>query len=77
MTTVRMHKLRGKLGIGSTLGHSLSIFVHPNVVTRPLPLHIIKGKGGTLDKGDSETTPCNGNVLSAHSNTRTHPHTET
>jgi hypothetical protein len=26
MMTVRKHELRGKLGIGSTLGHSLSIF---------------------------------------------------
>jgi hypothetical protein len=77
MMTMRMQKLRGKLGIGSTLGHSLSIFVHPNAVTWPLPLHTLKGEGGTLDKGDSETTPHNGNVLSAHSNTQTHPHTET
>jgi hypothetical protein len=50
MTTVRMHELKGKLGIGSTLGHFLSIFVHPNKVTRPLPLHTIKGERGTLDK---------------------------
>jgi hypothetical protein len=65
-----------KLGIGSTLGHLLSIFVHPNAVTRPLPLHTIKGEEGTLDQGErhSETTPRNGNVLSTHSSTRTHTH---
>jgi hypothetical protein len=74
--TVRMHKLRGKLGIGSTLGPSLSIFVHLDTVTRPLPLHTIKGEGETLDK-TRWTTPSNGNVLSIHSNTRTHPHIET
>jgi hypothetical protein len=77
--TVRMHELRGKLGIGSTLGHSLSIFIHPNAVTRPLPLDTITGEGGTLDQGEwhSETTSHNGNVLRTHSSTRTHPHTET
>jgi hypothetical protein len=75
-TTVQKHELKGKLGIGSTLGHSLSIFVHPNTVTRPLPLQIIKGEGGTLDQR-GETTPHNGNVLSTHSNTRTHAHRET
>jgi hypothetical protein len=48
--TVRMHELRGKLGLGSTLGSFLSIFVHPDTVTRPLPLHTIKGEGGTLDR---------------------------
>jgi hypothetical protein len=69
--------LIGKLRIGSTLGHSLSIFVHPNVVTRPLPLHTIKGERGTLDQNDGRTTPHNGNVLSTHSSTQTHPHTET
>jgi hypothetical protein len=73
-TTVRMHRLRGKLGIGSTLGPFLSIFVHPNIVTRPLPLHTIKGEGGTLDK-TRWTMPSNDNVLSIHSNTRTHTHT--
>jgi hypothetical protein len=75
-TIVRMHELRGKVGIGSTLGLFLSIFVHPDTVTRPLPLHTIKGEGGTLDK-TCWRTPNNGNVLSIHSNTRTHPHTET
>jgi hypothetical protein len=77
--TVRTHELRGKLGIGSTLWHSLFIFVHPNAVTRPLPLHTIKGEGGTLDqrRWHGKTTPCNGNVLSTHSSTRTHPRTET
>jgi hypothetical protein len=49
-TTVRTHELRGKLAIGSTLGPFLSIFVHPNTVTRPLPLHTINGEGGTLDR---------------------------
>jgi hypothetical protein len=79
MMTVRTHELRGKLGIESTLGHSLSIFVHQNVVTRPLPLHTIKGEEGTLDQRwwHNKTTPCNGNVLSTHSSTRTHPRTET
>jgi hypothetical protein len=33
MTAVRKHELKGKLGIGSTLGHSLSIFVHLNTIT--------------------------------------------
>jgi hypothetical protein len=77
--TVRMHELRGKLGIGSTLGHSLSIFVHPNIVTRPLRLRTIKGEGGTLDQREQngKTTPHNGNVLSTHSSTCTHPYTET
>jgi hypothetical protein len=45
-----MHELREKLGIGSTLGPFLSIFVHPNIVTQPLPLYTIKEEGGTLDK---------------------------
>jgi hypothetical protein len=75
-TTVRMHKLREKLIIGSTLGPFLSIFVHLDTVTRPLLLHTIKGEGGTLDK-KGWTTPSNSNVLSIHSNTRTHPLTET
>jgi hypothetical protein len=75
-TTVRMHVLRGKLAIGGTLGPFLSIFVHPDTVTRPLPLHTIKGEGGTLNK-KGETTPSNDNVLSIHLNTRTHPHIET
>jgi hypothetical protein len=48
--TLRMHEPRGKLSIGSTLGPFLSIFVHPDIVTRPLPLHTIKGEGGILDK---------------------------
>jgi hypothetical protein len=73
-TTVRMYELRRKLGIGSTLGSFLFIFVHPNTVTRPLPLHTIKGEGGTLDK-TGWTTPNNDNVLSIHSNTRIH-HTQ-
>jgi hypothetical protein len=76
MMTVRMHELRGNLGIGSTLGPFLSIFVHPDIVTRPLPLHTIKREGRTLDK-TGWTTPSNDNILSIHSNTRTHPHTET
>jgi hypothetical protein len=77
-TTVRMHELRGKLEIRSTLGPFLSTFVYSDTVTRPLSLHTIKGEGGTLDrKTNGETTPNNGNVLSTHSNTRTHPHTET
>jgi hypothetical protein len=33
MTTMRMHELRGKLAIGSTLGPFLSIFVRPNTIT--------------------------------------------
>jgi hypothetical protein len=76
---VRIHELRGKLGIGSTLGHYLSIFIHPNDVTRPLSLHTIKGEGGTLDQRErnSKTTPHDGNVLSTHSSTCTHPYTET
>jgi hypothetical protein len=49
-TTVRMHELRGKLGLGSTLGPFLSIFLHPDTVTRPLPLHTIKGEGETHDR---------------------------
>jgi hypothetical protein len=49
-TIVRLHELIGKLAIGSTLGHFLSIFIHPYIVTRPLPLHTIKGEGGTLDR---------------------------
>jgi hypothetical protein len=69
--TVQMHELRGKLGIGSTLGSFLSIFVYPDTVIRPLPLHTIKGEGGILDK-TRWTTSNNGNVLSIHSNTRTH-----
>jgi hypothetical protein len=76
MTTVRTHEPRGRVGIGSTLRPFLSIFVHPDTVTRLLPLHTIKGEGGTLDK-TSWTTPSNGNVVSIHSNTRTHPHIET
>jgi hypothetical protein len=68
MMTVRMHELRGKLGIGSNLGHFLSIFVHPDTITRPLPLHTIQGEGGTLDK-TRWTMPSNDNVLSIHSNT--------
>jgi hypothetical protein len=77
--TVRMHEQRGKLAIGSTLGPFLSIFVYPDTVTRSLPWHTIKGEGGTFDreKFDSETTPSNGNILNTHSNTRTHPLTET
>jgi hypothetical protein len=75
-TTVRMHELRGKLGIGSILGPFLSIFVHPDTITWPLPLHTIKGEGGNLNK-TRWTTPTNGNVLSIYSNTRTHPHIET
>jgi hypothetical protein len=75
-TTVRMHELRGKLGIGSTLRPFISIFIHPDTVTRPLPLYTIKGEGRTLDR-TCWTTPNSGNVLSIHSNTRTHPHTET
>jgi hypothetical protein len=78
-TTVQIHELRGKLAIGSTLGPFISIFVHPDTVTRPLPLHTIKGEGGILDKKEArrKTTPSNGNVLSTHPNTRTHPLTET
>jgi hypothetical protein len=49
--TVRMHELRGKLAIGSNLGPFLSIFIYPDIVTQPLPLHTIKWEGGTLDKG--------------------------
>jgi hypothetical protein len=75
-TTLRTHEPRGRLGIGSTLGHFLSIFIHLDTVTRSLSLHTIKGEGGTLDK-TSWTTPSNGNVVSIHSNTLTHPHTET
>jgi hypothetical protein len=39
----------------------------------------LKGEEGTLDKTgfNRETTPSNGNILSAHSNTRAHPLTET
>jgi hypothetical protein len=68
MMTVRMHELRGKLGIESTLGPFLSIFVHLDTVTRPLPLHTIKGEREILDK-TCWTMPNNGNVLSIHSNT--------
>jgi hypothetical protein len=69
-TTVRMHEQRGKLAIGSTLGPFLSIFVLPDTVTRPLPLHTIKGQGGTLNGGERQkTTPNNGIVLSTHPKT--------
>jgi hypothetical protein len=44
-TIVQMHELRGKLGIGSTLGPFLSIFVHSDNVTRPLPFAYYK-RGG-------------------------------
>jgi hypothetical protein len=71
-----MHELRGKLGIGSTLEPFLSIFIHQDTVTRPLPLHTIKGEGGTINKRGG-TTLSNDNVLSIHSNTRTYPRTET
>jgi hypothetical protein len=73
MTTVRMHELRGKLGIKSILGSFLSIFIYPDTVTRPLPLHTIKREGGTLDK-TGWTTPSNGSVLSI---TQTLEHTHT
>jgi hypothetical protein len=47
--TVLTHEQRGKLAIGSTLGPFLSIFVHLDTITRHLPLHTIKGEGGTLN----------------------------
>jgi hypothetical protein len=49
MMIVLTHEQRGKLAIGSTLGPFLSIFVHLDTITRHLPLHTIKGEGGTLN----------------------------
>jgi hypothetical protein len=73
-TTMRMHELRGKLGIGSTLGPFLSIFVHPDTATRPLPLHTIKGEGGTLNK-TRWTTPATA-MYWAYSQTLESTHTQ-
>jgi hypothetical protein len=78
-TTMRAHKHKGKLAIGSTLGPFLSIFIDPDTVTRSLPLHTIKGREGPSTEGRDEkkAMPGYGNVLSMHSNTQTHPLTET
>jgi hypothetical protein len=54
-----------------------SIFVRPNVVNRPLPLHTIKGEGGALDRKKREREgmrTCDGNILNTHTQT---PHTHT
>jgi hypothetical protein len=70
-TTVQMHELGGKLAIGRSF---LSIFVHPDTVTRPLPLYAIKGEGGTLDKkrrDNAQQQQCTKYTLK-HLNTPTH-----
>jgi hypothetical protein len=75
--TVQKHELRGKLGIGSTLGHALSIFPtseHCN----PIPPFACYKRGGRdhQPRRHNKTTPHYGNVLNTHalqhSNTPTH-----
>jgi hypothetical protein len=77
-TTVQKHELRGKLGIGSTLGHSLSIFPTSEHCNPTSPFACYKRGGMDPQPGrHSKTMPHYGNVLNTHSSIRTHPHTET
>jgi hypothetical protein len=75
--TVQKHKLRGKLGIWSILGHSLFIF-RTSEHCNSTPLHAIKGEGGTLNReAQQDNTTLWQCSKHTHSSNRTHPHRET
>jgi hypothetical protein len=73
-TTVRMHR---KARNREHLRAFSFYFRTSKYCSLTPPFACYKRRGRDPRQKDGGTTPHNGNVLSTHSNTRTHPHTET
>jgi hypothetical protein len=76
MTTIQKHELRGKLGIGSTLGHSLSILrtsEHCNL-TPPFAYYKRGGRDPQLEGRTARQHHAMA-IFQTHTHTRTHTHT--